>query len=472
MRPRSLAVASALLISCAPPRLLEEPREARAARIAFTNVTLIDGTGAAPKRGMTVVVAGDRIESVIPTGRTGTIAGARVVDGSGKYMIPGLIETHAHWFVWFGSADNDTTAAAARGSGVYLANGVTTVIDASARGREDMLFRVRDNVRASGRPLPRIYLSGRVDSLAVIRAGATDAADLARRHLARDVVGIKIHRGLDISDLRAVVAEASKLNKPVFGHTYELLPTRYHDYTRDAVEAGVAGVFHVLGMAPVRAAREPPLPPSGGGFEPFWLHHARRWLYVDDESADSLIQLMIMRGAWLQPTLVTEELIVDIDAYRTDPAWRYAPFVQDPDLTGFPRFAGADLETYRSGYERMRWFVRRFHEAGGLVVAGTDGVRIPGFGMQDELRLLAESGLPPLAALQTATRNAARAFHLDAELGTIERGKLADMVLLEGDPLADIRNARRVFGVVSNGVYHDRAALDALLAAAERPVPR
>ena len=438
----------------------------------FTNVTLIDGTGAAPMPGMTVVVTGDRIESVARTAGARAPLGALVVDARGKYMIPGLIETHAHWFAWFGSANNDTTAAAARGAGVYLANGVTTVIDASARGREDMLFRVRENVRASGLSLPRIYLSGRVDSLAVNRSGAGDAGELARRHLARDVIGIKIHRGLNNADLRAVVAEARKENRPVFGHTYELLPSRYHDYTRDAVEAGVAGIFHVLGIAPVRPALEPPLPPRGGGFEPFWLHFARRWLHVDEESADSLIQLMIRRGAWLQPTLVTEELMVDIDAYRTDPAWRYAPFQQDSELAGFPRFAGADLEVYRAAYGRMRWFVRRFHEAGGLVVAGTDGVRIPGFGMQDELRLLVESGLTPLAALQTATRNAARAFGLDAELGTIEEGKLADLVLLDANPLEDIQNAGRLSAVVANGRYLDRVALNALLAAAERPVPR
>ena len=92
--------------------------------------------------------------------------------------------------------------------------------------------------------------------------------------------------------------------------------------------------------------------------------------------------------------------------------------------------------------------------------------------MQDELRLLVESGLTPLAALQTATRNAARAFGLDAELGTIEEGKLADLVLLDASPLQDIRNTGRLSAVVANGRYLDRAALNALLAAAERSVPR
>jgi imidazolonepropionase-like amidohydrolase len=305
----------------------------------------------------------------------------------------------------------------------------------------------------------------------VQRTRAANATDVARRLLALDLIGIKIHRGLNEIDLRGIVAEAERAGRPVYGHTYEMRPTGWHDYTRGAVEAGVKGIFHVLGIAPVQPDREPVLRP-GAGWEQGWLHIAARWLHVDSAGADSLIALMIRKGAWLQPTLVTEELVVDVPSYRADTAWRYGPVNQPRDLEGWPQFQGSDLDRYRESYERMKWFVGRFHAAGGMVVAGTDGVRIPGFGLADELTLLTGSGLSSHAALQAATRNAARAFRLDKELGTIEPGKLADMVLLDGDPLVDIANVRRVRAVTANGHYLDRAALDTLLAAAERPVPR
>ncbi len=251
-------------------------QDALPSRIAFTNVTLIDGTGAQARPGMTVVVAGNRVETIAHTESLKVGSGVRIVDGTRKYLIPGLIDTHVHFFVWFTSSA-DTTQAATRGAGVYLANGITTLIDVGGqRNREEPLLRVRAAVQASGRPIPRIYLSGRVDSLAVNRARASDARDLARRLLLHDITGIKIHRGLDHADLHAVVAEAKRVGRPVYGHTYEWRPTGYHDYTHDAVEAGVNGLFHVMGIAPVHPTREPTPPPSSASSDEWWLYGATR----------------------------------------------------------------------------------------------------------------------------------------------------------------------------------------------------
>ncbi|HUE90348.1 MAG TPA: amidohydrolase family protein [Vicinamibacterales bacterium] len=464
-----LRICPLLLVIMASPALAQQPGPGR---IAFTNVTLVDGTGAPSQPGMTVVIHGTRIERVVRSDHISIGGDVRVVDGRGKYLIPGMIDTHAHFFVWLSPGAGDTAQAAARGAGVYIANGVTTLIDASARGsRDETTRRARAMLQAGGLPMPRIHLSARVDSLVVNRARAANATELARQLLAHDIVGIKIHRGLNADDLRGIVREARNAGRPVYGHTYEWTSTGYHDYTHDAIEAGVNGLFHVLGIAPVHPSREPAPPPEGAKWEDQWLYGATRWLHADSTSVDSLIRQMLVHRTWLQPTLVAEELTADVQSYWTDPAWRYAPPEQDSSLTGWPRFQGADLDNYRASYGRMKSFVRRFHEAGGMVVAGTDGIRIPGFGLQDELRLLAQAGLSPMAALQAATRNAARAFGLDRDLGTIEPGKLADVILLDADPLADIGNTRRILAVVSNGTYLDRNALDALLAAAERPIP-
>jgi imidazolonepropionase-like amidohydrolase len=126
---------------------------------------------------------------------------------------------------------------------------------------------------------------------------------------------------------------------------------------------------------------------------------------------------------------------------------------------GTPEYAGDDLATYQRAYRQMQEFVRRFHEAGGVLVAGTDGLPIPGFGMQEELRLLVEAGVPPLAALQAATRNAAAAWRRGDEFGTLEAGKAADLVILRGDPLADITQTTNIGHVVKAGVVFDPAEL-------------
>jgi imidazolonepropionase-like amidohydrolase len=117
---------------------------------------------------------------------------------------------------------------------------------------------------------------------------------------------------------------------------------------------------------------------------------------------------------------------------------------------------------------RVESFVRHFHGAGGLLLTGTDGAPLPGFGLHDELALLVEAGLSPAQALRAATLNPARAFGRDARLGTVARGRFADLVLLDGDPLADVRNTRHIRLVVANGRVLDRAALDALLSARTR----
>jgi imidazolonepropionase-like amidohydrolase len=126
-------------------------------------------------------------------------------------------------------------------------------------------------------------------------------------------------------------------------------------------------------------------------------------------------------------------------------------------------YEGRDLQLLRATLERQMAFVKRFHEAGGLVVAGTDNHPAPGFGIHDEMRLLVEAGLPPLAALQAATLNAARVLGWLDRLGTIAPGKLADLALLDANPLEDIRNTRAIHAVILNGRVMERAELDALL---------
>jgi len=130
---------------------------------------------------------------------------------------------------------------------------------------------------------------------------------------------------------------------------------------------------------------------------------------------------------------------------------------------GWPVYSGRDLEQFRAAFAREKDFVRRFRAAGGLITAGTDCMPSCGYGIADELRLLVEAGLSPAEALRAGTSDAARVLGWGDRLGRVEAGTLGDLVLLDGDPLADIRNTGRVRAVVSDGRYLDRATLDGLL---------
>ena len=173
---------------------------------------------------------------------------------------------------------------------------------------------------------------------------------------------------------------------------------------------------------------------------------------------------MVARRAWLEPTLVTEDWIVNGAKYRAEWSKRKLPGTFDDSRAGFPAPEAGALQEYREAFTRMQDFVRRFHAAGGTITAGTDCLPVCGYGLQDELKLLVDAGLTPAAALRAATIDAARVLGWNERVGRIVPGLTADLVLLDGDPLRDIEHTRRVHAVVTNGRHLDRQALDGLLA--------
>ena len=207
------------------------------------------------------------------------------------------------------------------------------------------------------------------------------------------------------------------------------------------VFADVDGVMHVSQIAPVPPHRVDEVPAvnwdeSLQAMAQLNVMEATRWLLADEASMDSVIASMVRRSAWLDPTLSPPE----------------------PNVPWASYLAPRDWETLRTGYQQMLRFVHRFYEGGGLIVAGTDDdVRRPALASQ--LHELVDAGLTPMAALQSATRNAARALNWGESVGTIEVGKIADLVILDGDPLGDITNVQRVWMVVARGLILDRDSL-------------
>jgi imidazolonepropionase-like amidohydrolase len=172
---------------------------------------------------------------------------------------------------------------------------------------------------------------------------------------------------------------------------------------------------------------------------------------------------MIDTHTWLEPNFTADAFLLHDEWYRGRPELRFMTSSYDSLRMGFPAFGTDDLVLAREGWGRMQRFVRRFQEAGGLVLAGTDMLPWPGAGLHEELRLLVLAGLSPMEALQAATRNAAQALGWEARTGTIAVGLEADLLLLDADPLQDITNTTRIRAVVRAGRLLDRAALDSLL---------
>lgn len=190
------------------------------------------------------------------------------------------------------------------------------------------------------------------------------------------------------------------------------------------------------------------------------LHQFTAWRRIKDRDLQALIDTMVARRVWYEPTIMLEyywnhQSEYDTTGLSPHHPWRMREWYASTD-TQMTR-AVAEYEAAQAR------FIKRFHGAGGVVLAGTDDVAFPPYGVTGELCLFVEAGLSPLAALQTATINAARAMRWADSLGAIEVGKLADIVILDANPLEDIANVRRINAVIVNGRLLDRATLDEYL---------
>ena len=427
---------------------------------ALIGATVLDGSGLDPITDGVVLVREGMVECVGDRSTCPVPEGAFRVDAAGRWIVPGLVDSHIHWQVWYDADRRLTLQTAARAGRVYLANGITTVIDVGGQRWVSRDHReVLNDLMESGAPAPGMLFSAWVDRGEVDRSGL-GARELTRSLLDSGVSGVKIRNGLTREEIAAIVQEADGVGVPVYGHTYDTVDGDFLDYTAEAAALGVDGIFHVLGIPPVPAESRPPPPEIPvEDWEGWWAAGADLWNHVTDAGMDALILQMVDHGTWLQPTLVTEESVVEPGWFRDDPAWRHSPMTREEWTLGWPAFDEEELAIYRSAFRQMKRFVLRFHESGGMLVAGTDGLPIPGFGVQEEMRLLVDAGIPPAEAILAATRNAARAWGQEGRFGVLAPGRAADLVILEADPLADITNTRRIWRVMKSGTLHDPAEL-------------
>ena len=454
-----LCVALAAAAACAD--------ESASTALAITHVTVIDATGTPPQADMTVIVHDQRIAELGKSSEVRAPVGAVIVNGRGKYLIPGLWDMHVHTVFgdWLPRDERVVLP-------LFVANGVTGVRDMG--GDLDVLKEWRAQI-AAGRLLgPRMFIAGpmldgptpRFPSSAPV-ANAADGRRVVDDLKARGVDFIKIQSLIPRDGYFAAVDEAKKSGLTFVGHVPDAVRAS------EASDAGQKSIEHFTGIFEGCSTIEDQLikgPKSVG----------RNVSTYDPARAKALIALMARNRTWQVPTLVWERgqwLIDDIDLSH-DPLTKYAPAAwKDNTWPMFVRAILQDMDTdplpVRKKFVQMELdMTLAMFRAGVPFMAGTDtaaGVHVfPGFSLHDELALFVRAGLTPMQALQTATRNPAEFMDRLADLGTVERGKLADLVLLDANPLDDIANTRKIRAVVLAGRYLDRVALDRLLAGVEK----
>ncbi len=398
---------------------------------AIVGARLIDGTGAPPVDDAVIVVRNGLVDAVGPRPALEIPRGVRQVDARGKTIIPGLWDMHVHF------EQVEWPAA-------QLAAGVTTARDV---GNElELEVGLRDAIR-DGRALgPRMLLAGLIDGapdgLGVQLAGTPDeAVAMVRRYHDAGCQQIKVYQSVPPPLVSVIAAEAHRLGMTVTGH----VPTGMNAY--QFVNAGADQINHIGFVLAIMA---PPPPPG----------QPRAAVDLASPEAQRAIAFLREHHTVLDPTLArSEENSHPKDSLLSvyEPGAAKAPpqLAEVLDASGSP----GDVATRRmAGLARALPVVKALRDSGIPIVAGTDLV-VPGHSIAREMELEVRGGFTPLQAIQAATIIPARAMGLDRESGTVERGKRADLVLLDGDPLANISEVRHVHAVVTAGRMYFPAPL-------------
>jgi imidazolonepropionase-like amidohydrolase len=413
--------------------------------LVFTGVTVIDATGAEPRPAMTVVVRNGMIDTIGKTGSAAVPRGSQVVRASGKYLIPGLWDMHVHL------SDARPSAIPA-----LVARGVTGVRDMGSLLSEvdDLRIRIADGTLVG----PRIVRPGPIlngQAFGPTHLAVADAAEAraAVRTLAKVGVDfIKIHTTLNRDQFLAIVAEAKKVGLPVAGHVPGTVDPQ------EASDVGQASFEHTetlfQGTFDVRMSRERML-----------------------EAMTTLFDRLARNGTYYTPCLIMYKASADFRDFVPHEQSRYvARSANDRMIKAAAQYQGKTeiIDGRKRVLQDFLVLVGMMRHRGVKVMTGTDlsdGRIFPGYSVHEELELLVAAGLPPGDALQAATRVPAEFLRLK-DAGTIEIGKRADLVLLNADPLQDIRNTTKIESVVLNGQLINRARLNALLADAQRLAAR
>ena len=449
--------------------------------VAITGVNVIDVVNGKAVAGQTVWIGNGRIAAMGPAETLNVPVNAKLVDGKGYYLMPGLWDMHVHFRSNPVDRDKPLAEENAAMLDLFVTNGIVGIREMGGDLSDHVLL-WRDQIRAGKRVGPRILAPGRKLDAATpawpgsIAATSPDEARQAVQQMKQ--VGadfIKVYfNDVDPAAFKAVMDEAHRNGLKVTGH---LPPTLS---LQTAFELGLDGMEHTTLQTPLQAVHDQFAAEAKARIKmDLRMDGAeitrRRMFMHDEKEAARLFPLMAARSFWLTPTLVVQARVRYEVAERDfdgDPRKRYffpAVWASWDTKAGMRRTpAAANLEILKRSVKQSTDLMLAAHKAGVPILAGTDcGVSnnyvLPGWSMHEELEALVKAGLTPAEALRTATVNPARWRGEAATEGSIEKGKRADLVLLRSNPLNHIGSTREIEAVFLGGQHFPRSKLDAML---------
>ena len=439
----ALALALALVAVTAQPATQTPPA------IAFTNVTVIPMDRDRSLGDQTVIVRGDRIVAMGSSVSTPVPDGATRIDGRGKFLMPGMAEMHAH--IPGGQA---TEAYMHRVLALFVANGVTTIRGMLGDPRH---LPLRAAV-AKGEVLgPTIYTSG--PSFNNNTATSPEVATkMVQDQKAAGYDLLKIHPGVPRAAFDAMAATANKLGIPFSGH----VPA---DVGLDRALAGkYHSIDHIDGYFEYAVRPGAPVDLKTPGF-----FGANLAAHLDPARLQKAVDDTKKAGVWIVPTQGLLEIFMSPatpDQMRSSPGVEYmpAPVVDGwvKQRQGFITQPGFSKETNERFMAERRKLLKALHDAGVDIAMGSDAVQtfsVPGFSIQNEMGAMVRSGLTPYQVYVTGSRNVARFFNREKDAGVVEVGRIADLVLVDANPLTDVSNFGKQTGTMVRGRWHPRAEL-------------
>jgi hypothetical protein len=428
----------------------------KAAPLVIQGGTLIDATGRPPLEDAVIVVEGERIKSVGKGGEVAIPRGARVIDAKGKTILPGFIDGHCHLLDFMGE--------------IYLHLGITTCPDITQNDDEWTLAQ-RNGTNLGKIRGPRIWSTGGrlvgpppAWALRGERGYLVTTPEQARAAVRKKkdagIEFIKFNEYVAPEVIKAGAEEANKLGMPITCHCLDVFL---------AAENNFAGVEHHWGMGMTTI----------GDLKKRWEVHEQRMTgkintadlayFYETENFDKVVKAAVEKNISWSPTIATwyrplspsvarfkERELSILDQKNA----AYLPRVLREQALGqyerYAKFPPERLARAREGYQKLEDLIRRYVQAGGLIRAGSDPNNgLPGLGVPQEMVMFVEAGLTPMQAIQAATINVAKAFRKDKDFGTVEPGKVADLIAIDGDPLKDIWSVQNVKLVVLGGKVVD-----------------
>jgi len=427
--------------------------------VAIIHATLVDVRTGKETPNSVIVIRGDKIERVGTSSEVSVSSSSQelVVDAAQKWVIPGLMDMHAH-------AGNSPEVPV----NLYLAQGVTTI--RSPGGNISLLRLLREQIESGKTVGPRLFFSGPLlDGNPPVWPDGSFIVDSPERAQStvdfladQGVDFIKVYNNLSEPVLAKIIETATRRGLIVAGH----IP-RSMTMTR-AVELGMKSLEHIRitgrEMLPLDVANQIDFLPLGQREPLLWERFD-----LTAPKFTELIHLLAERAVYLDPTLTVDEgdFVLGPVAQHNNPNNSVLPleWIKFEESHQSPLFEVPDKlkAIAREGFKKREEFVGMCNRAGVKIIAGTDGpglgTLVPGYGLHHELQLLVESGLSPLQALRAATLTAAEALGKDKEVGSIESGKLADMLIVDADPLVDIGNASKIELIIKGGKQYRPADL-------------